>query len=86
MATSTDGKVRENRLRRMAHRQGFSLRKSRRRDPHATDYGEMWLLREMIWSGGRWEAVASPEQSHDAWEGPFYSLDDVERYLNRDDR
>lgn len=32
-------KVRENRLRRMAQRQGLRLEKSRRRDEHALDYG-----------------------------------------------
>jgi hypothetical protein len=32
-------KVRENRLRRMAARQGYMLVKSRRRDPRAQDYG-----------------------------------------------
>lgn len=32
-------KVRENRLRRMADRQGLRLVKSRRRDPLAVDYG-----------------------------------------------
>lgn len=31
-------RVRENRLRRMAARQGYKLHKSRRRDPLATDY------------------------------------------------
>jgi hypothetical protein len=31
-------RVRENRLRRMAKRQGYKLHKSRRRDPLATDY------------------------------------------------
>ena len=36
-------KVRENRLRRMAKRQGLMLRKSRRRDPRATSYG-LWAL------------------------------------------
>ena len=36
-------KVRENRVRRMAQRQGLMLRKSRRRDPYATDYGRYWL-------------------------------------------
>jgi hypothetical protein len=34
-----DDKVRENRLRRMAERQGLQLAKSRRRDPRAVDYG-----------------------------------------------
>jgi hypothetical protein len=35
----TSMKVRENRLRRMAERQGFRLVKSRRRDPRAINYG-----------------------------------------------
>lgn len=39
-----DEKVRENRLRRMAERQGFALRKSRRRDPRAKDYGAYYLV------------------------------------------
>jgi hypothetical protein len=34
----SDEKVRENRLRRMAERQGLRLVKSRRRDPLALDY------------------------------------------------
>ena len=32
-------KVMENRLRRKAHRMGFKLLKSRRRDPDAIDFG-----------------------------------------------
>jgi hypothetical protein len=36
-------KVRENRLRRMAERQGLRLVKSRRRDPHAFDHGRYML-------------------------------------------
>lgn len=39
----TDDKVRENRLRRMAARQGLTLSRSRRRDPRALDYGLYWL-------------------------------------------
>lgn len=38
-------KVRENRLRRMAGRQGYRLTKSRRRDPLATDYETYRLAR-----------------------------------------
>lgn len=38
------GKVRENRLRRMAARQRIEFHKSRRRDPLAWDYGRYWLL------------------------------------------
>jgi hypothetical protein len=41
--TSTSEKVRENRLRRAAQRQGLELRKSPRRDPRALDYGT-WLV------------------------------------------
>ncbi len=37
--TSTAEKVRENRLRRAAKRQGYALQKSRARDPRAMDYG-----------------------------------------------
>jgi hypothetical protein len=35
----TDSKADVNRVRRAAERQGFTLAKSRRRDPLATDYG-----------------------------------------------
>ena len=44
MASNTSEKVRENRLRRMASRQGLQLMKSRRRDPRALDYGMYWLV------------------------------------------
>jgi hypothetical protein len=48
MATATQGgeKVRELRLRRMAERQGLTLHKSRRRDPHALDFGHYWLAKD----------------------------------------
>jgi hypothetical protein len=39
-----EDKNRENRLRRMAARQGIRLVKSRRRDPQALDYGQFWLV------------------------------------------
>ena len=58
-------KVRENRLRRMAERQGMRLVKSRRRDPLALDYGKYWLVRTTP-HGRRVELV---------------DLDDVERFL-----
>ena len=38
-------KVNENRLRRVADRQGLQLRKSRRRDPNAVDYGLYALIK-----------------------------------------
>jgi hypothetical protein len=51
MASRTTGKaamdqrekVRENRLRAAALRQGLTLQKSRRRDPRALDYQGHWL-------------------------------------------
>lgn len=67
-------KVRENRLRRMADRQGLALHKNRRRDPRARDFGLYWL---------RWVEAADPENSHDAWVGypRGFDLDQVEAYL-----
>ncbi|WP_329412753.1 hypothetical protein OG563_09500 [Nocardia vinacea] len=48
-------KVRENRLRRAASRQGLRLVKSRRRDPRATDFERFWLYdhRDRIVYGGK---------------------------------
>jgi hypothetical protein len=69
-------KVRENRLRRMADRQGLVLRKSGRRDPRALDYGMYALIeadRNIILAG--------------AGSGRFdFTLDDVEAYLTSDER
>lgn len=47
------GKVRENRLRRAAKRQGLQMVKSRRRDPRALDYGEYVLFKgaDVVGSG-----------------------------------
>jgi hypothetical protein len=43
-ARKSKEKVRENRLRRVAVRRGLVLRRSRRRDPDAVDYGAYWLI------------------------------------------
>jgi len=70
----TEDKVRENKLRRMAERQGRKLEKSRRRDPRAVDYGGYMLL------DARTNAVI-------AGDSPFaYSLtlDDVEAMVGDD--
>ncbi len=40
----TELKVFENRIRRMAERQGLRLVKSRRRDPRALDFGKYCLV------------------------------------------
>jgi hypothetical protein len=64
-------KIRENRLRRMADRQGLVLRKSARRDPRATDYG-LYALVNRTNAG--------------AWDGRFtLTLEDVERHLTGGD-
>jgi hypothetical protein len=39
-------KVNENRVRRMAVRQGLTLHRSRRRDQRASDFGVYWVERE----------------------------------------
>jgi hypothetical protein len=39
-------RTQENRVRRAAERQGLGLRKSRRRDLLARDYGEIYILDE----------------------------------------
>lgn len=41
-------KTRENRLRRVAERQGLAFSKSRRRDPRAVDYGHYYLHRDGV--------------------------------------
>lgn len=66
-------KVRENRLRNAAKRQGLLLSKSRRRDPRALDYDRYMLV------GARGSIVAGG--------GPFgfsLSLDEVEQWLTED--
>ena len=40
----TEEKIRENRLRRTADRQGLRLEKSRRRDPRAWDFGTYQIV------------------------------------------
>lgn len=41
-------KIRENRLRATAKRQGLTLHRSLRRDTRALDYGKYWLFRDKI--------------------------------------
>jgi hypothetical protein len=69
-----DEKVREARLRRMAERQGLYLRKSRRRDPLALDYGCYQLLDPRSNS-----LVFGDLAGHGFGAG----LDDIEAYLRR---
>jgi hypothetical protein len=66
-------KVRENRARRAAERQGLRLVKSKRRDPRAVDYGVYWV---------------SDAHTGLLHEGPyqrgFRDLDEVEAFLEID--
>ena len=62
--------VRENRVRRMAFRQGLLLVKSRMRDPQGTDYGKYGLVMQGV----------SPELST----GYVSTLEDIERSLDWD--
>ncbi len=72
--TISADKIRENRLRRMAERQGLAVQKSRRRDPRAYDFGTYMLV----------DPVANAVVASGLHSGYGMSLDDVERYLLRD--
>jgi len=67
-------KVRENRIRRMAQRQGLRVVKSRRRDPQALDFGYYYIVD--ISTGEGPFIVAGAESGR-----ADYTLDDVEKYL-----
>lgn len=71
---STAEKVRENRLRRMADRQGLRLEKSRRRDPRALDYGTYRLVNAQTGTVESWG------------DSSLYgmTLDDIEKQLTGD--
>ncbi len=64
-------KVRENRMRRMADRQGLHLAKSRRRDPRAVDYGTYMLV----------DAHTNSVVSSGLQGGYGMTLDEVEEHL-----
>ncbi len=66
-------KVRENRLRRVAARQGCVLMKSRRRDRRALDYGTYVLA----------DARTNALVASDPASGGGLSLDQVETYLSQ---
>jgi hypothetical protein len=73
-------KVRENKLRRMAERQGLRLQKSRRRDPRALDFGTYRLVDAEMTRN-------APHAVHEDWlfdGGRRMTLDEVEAYLTRE--
>ena len=69
-------KAHENRLRRMADRQGLQLVKSRSRDPHALDYGLYGLVN--LETGG----TVNPMLLN-RWRCSW-TLDEVENWLTGD--
>lgn len=78
--TSSTEKSRENRLRRFAKIQGFTLVKSPRRDPRAWDYGLWWAV-----SDGTYEpegVFGSPSGA--VGEPPGLTLDEIENLLYGD--
>jgi hypothetical protein len=66
--------AREARARRLAWRQGYVLRKSRRRNPRSIDYGG-WMIVD-----ARFNAVVAGTEGVGR---PHWSLDDVERWLHK---
>lgn len=65
-------KVRENRVRRSAERQGYSLHRTRRRDTRALDFGRYSLAS----SHAATASTASPQGA---------TLSEVEAFLNGED-
>ena len=66
--------MRENRIRRMAERQGYTLTKSRRRDPRAIDFGGFMLVDQRQ----NFAVLGGEPHAYSA------TLDDVETFLTSD--
>lgn len=64
-------KVRENRLRRMAERQGLQMQKSRRRDQRAVDWGTYRLI----------DPATNSVVSYAGWCDYGLTLDEIEAQL-----
>jgi hypothetical protein len=65
-----DEKIRENRLRRMAKRQGLALRKSRRRDPNALTFATYQIIeprRNLLFLGSQNGGYGETLDSIEAW-------------------
>jgi hypothetical protein len=75
-------KVRENRLRRMAKRQGYLLVKSRRRDPRAIDFGLYVLVGDT--RGNRVGRYGGQAAISAFANGKGMTLDEIEKSLTRD--
>jgi hypothetical protein len=73
--TDTAEKVRENRLRAAAQRQGYELRKSRRRDERAASYGGWMIV----------DPRSNSIEAGGMGDGFQMTIDDIERWLTSDD-
>ena len=71
MATTRTEKIRENRLRAAAQRQGFRIVKSRRRDPRALDYGGYMIV----------NPCNNSAEAGGMGDGFSMSIEDVEKWL-----
>ncbi|WP_168706595.1 hypothetical protein [Gordonia paraffinivorans] len=71
MSDDQQYKVRENRARRAARRQGLRLEKSRARDPRALGYGTYRLV----------NTINNTVEAHDHTSGYGLSLDEIEQVL-----
>ncbi|MBE3602177.1 hypothetical protein IMX07_00900 [bacterium] len=75
--SEASGKVRENRLRRIAFRQGYKLLKSRARDPRDLTYGGYHLID--VRTGRVRFGAGNVKRDFAA------SLDQIEQFLMRED-
>ena len=74
MTRDQEYKIRENRVRRAAARQGLRLVKSRRRDPRALDYGGYMLT----------DLSTGAVVHSSGYNGFGLKLSDIEAYLTAD--
>ena len=72
MIVEEEDKVRENKVRRMAQRQGLAVKKSRRRDPRALNYGTYWIV----------DPFKNTVVAGDTNNGYGMGLDEVEAWLS----
>jgi hypothetical protein len=75
-------KIRENRLRKMARRQGLCLVKPLRRDPHGIEFGRYYLAVAVTIS--RFEYAQGATVAGRANGFASMTLDDVEAWLTAD--
>lgn len=78
MVQSPQEKARENRARRFAARQRYTLTKSRVRDDRAWSYGRYWLV---SWDTDEGQIVLGDKNMEEAGRPPGLTLGEVEDWL-----